>query len=67
MMMQVSSPSPKYQQIRTGLLGGVEAGTARKPLTKLVMDGVISNNRTVQFTGGGGTMIALHFRATKAP
>jgi hypothetical protein len=47
-MIQVSCPSPKYQQTRTGLFGGVEDGIAMKPRVRLVMDGVISNNVTEQ-------------------
>jgi hypothetical protein len=66
-MIQVSCPSPKYQQTRTGLLGGVEDGIARNPRVRLVMEGVISNNVTEQPVCGSGTTISLHFLASQPP
>jgi hypothetical protein len=67
-MMQVSSPSPKYQQIRSGLLGGVDDGMAMNPRTRLVIEGVISNIVTEQLVCvGGGTTMGLHFLASHPP
>jgi hypothetical protein len=56
--IQVSVPSPKYQQTLAGLLFSDDPGEAKNPLTRLVIEGVNSNNLT-RHSPGASTFI-LH-------
>jgi hypothetical protein len=66
MIIQVSSPSPKSQQILTGLLVGCDETDAKKPLVKLFTLGMICRIFTEQ-TWNAGITTGLHFLASQLP